>query len=86
MVATCASPSHSQSKACGSQRYVPRWDRSIFDNVVTCCPFRKSGVNDTLSPCNYLVLKVALVSADIMTCTLQLFISCTTYASVNVEY
>ena len=61
MVATCASPSHSQSKACGNQRYVLRWDQSVFDNVVTCCPFRKSGVNEAHNPQNYLVLKVALV-------------------------
>ena len=61
MVATCASHSHSQSKACGSQRYVSRWDRIFFNNVVTCCPSRKSGVNEAHGPRDYLVLKVALV-------------------------
>ena len=61
MVATGASPSHSQSKAYGNQRYVSRWNRSVFDNVVTCRPFCKSGVNEAHDPRDYLVLKVALV-------------------------
>ena len=85
-MATCASFSHSQGKACGNQRYVSRWDRSVSDNVGKCCPLRNSGVNEAHDPPDYLVLKVALVLLNIMTCTLQLFMNCTMYASVNVTY
>ena len=71
---------------CGNAEYVSRLDQSVFDNVTSFCHLRKSGVNGAHDPPDYFKQRSRPCSANMIVCTIQLFMNYAIYASIDVTY